>query len=312
MADPDLNAAIPHPEDTVVPASWFDLLQEDIRTAAAQFDGSTAPTAAQVEAGRIYSRSLDTNGDLRHALKEATGASSGETDWKALAARVAVLHVLSSLSTIASTIAAETADTEGRKLYRPGQFVLNKADGGLFYLYDDKAVLSITQGYHTHLDELAAERFIPTGAADLEQHAGSNGAWNRLVFPDAVTSQAYVTVALPNSAGNYRVRFRIFGSSPASSGTAKLEIGYRDVRPGDTVDSAEDGTVSVDLTSTGAGQLVAPLSDLTSVFRVDAGRRLLRLRIARLGGDAGDTLADDLHIYGLRVEQLSQAANYTT
>ena len=312
MADPDLTPAKTFPTKTVVPGSWFTDLQEDIRTAAAHFDGSTPPTAAQIDAGRIYSQALEANGGLYHALKEATGASSGETDWKKLAARVAHIHVVTSITGLQATISGEAADAEGRKLYRPGQLVVALSDGSFQYIYTDGHLLPFSAGYLVD-EELSASRFIPTGSAALEEHGGTNGAWPRLVLPDAVTSQAFAMITLPNSTQNARLRFRLYGSSPGTTGqVAKLSVGFRDIRPGDTVDSADDDSTAVDWTNPGAGVLGDVLTDLEAPFRVDSGRRMLRVTVTRTGGDGGDTLAADFHLYGLRVEQLNLAQQYTT
>lgn len=299
------------PQDTLQPDD-HNLVAGNVRTLGVNFDDATAPTAAQIVAGRTYSRSLDTNGELRHGLKEKTGDSSGETDWKKLAVRVAHVHVVSLITGLQATISAEVGDAQGRKLYRPGQFVLALEDGSLQYVYTDGHLLPVNSGLLVE-DELPAARFIPTGSAVLEDYGGTNGAWPRLVLPDAVTSQAYATILLPNRTPNNRLRFRVYGSSSGSVGqVAKLTIGYRDIRPGDTVDSADDASVAVDWTNPGAGALGDATSSLVAPFRVDSGRRMLRIRVTRTGGDAGDTLASDLHLYGLRLEQLSYAQQYVT
>lgn len=296
------------PQDSLQPDD-HNLVAGNIRTLGVNFDDATEPTAAQVVAGRTYSRSLDTNGELRHGLKEKTGSSSSETDWKKLAARVAHIHVVTSITGLAAAILAETGDSEGRKLYRPGQFVLNLTDGGLHYIYSDRALLPVTG--QTITERIPVGSWIPTGGAAIEEHAGSNGVWPRCVLPDGSTSALYATVCFHNIT-NARLRFRAFCSSAASSGTAKIRISYRDIRPGDAVDSADDGNTSVDWTCPGAGLLGDVSTNLLSILRVDAGRRMLRLKLERLGGDAGDTLASDLHFYDLRVEQLSVAEQYTT
>jgi len=299
------------PQDTLQPDD-HNLVAGNIRTLGVNFDDATEPTAAQVVAGRTYSRSLDTNGELRHGLKEKTGSSSSETDWKKLAARVAHIHVVTSITGLQATISGEAADAEGRKLYRPGQLVVALSDGSFQYIYTDGHLLPFSAGYLVD-EELSASRFIPTGSAALEEHGGTNGAWPRLVLPDAVTSQAFAMITLPNSTQNARLRFRLYGSSPGTTGqVAKLSVGFRDIRPGDTVDSADDDSTAVDWTNPGAGVLGDVLTDLEAPFRVDSGRRMLRVTVTRTGGDGGDTLAADFHLYGLRVEQLNLAQQYTT
>lgn len=293
------------PDDHNVPAA-------NIRTLGVNFDDATEPTAAQIVAGRTYSRSLDANGELRHGLKEKTGSSSSETDWKKLAARVAHIHVATSFTGLQATISGEAADAEGRKLYRPGQLILGIDAGEMSYLYSDGHILPLAAPYIIR-EDIDVRRFIPTGSAVIEEHGGTNGAWPRLVLPDAVTSQAFSTIVFPSFTFNGRLRFRIYGSSPGTTGqVAKLTIGFRDIRPGDTVDSADDNAVAVDWTNPGAGALGDALSDLVAPFRVDSGRRMLRVRVSRAGGDGGDNLAADFHLYGLRIEQLNYAQQYTT
>lgn len=255
-------------------------------------------------AGELLSRPEEASGPMLHVLKEASGSASSAT-LAELAAEVAVCHTVTSIGSLASTLASEPADASGRKKYRARHFVLDVIGGSLWYLDDSKALIGL--GPSGLVDSLAPRAFTldPASTMAWEEYVDTHDAGERLVFPAGEVSQAWAKLPLPNSTQVFRFKIRLLLSTPVATGTAKLVIGYRDVRPGDALDTAEDGTESIDWTSPGSGVLSDPSSDFARRFRVESGSRLFRLRVARLGTDAGDTLAGPVHFHGLRFEQLS-------
>ncbi len=293
--------AVPDAEDGVTTADHNDTAT-NVRTLGVNFDDASEPTALQIVAGRSYSRTLDADGGLYHALKEKTGANSSETDWRKMALRLAHLHVINNTSEITAT---DNADAAGRTLRRPYQLVLNQGSGELYFLNEDNGLVPVRREPR---EEIPVSRWIgdPSTSIVKEEFVGTNGVWPRLAFPDAVTSAAFATIVYDSSHQNAGIRFNLFCSASAT-GTAKMRLAYRDVRPGDTVDSADDDHLDFDVVVASAGVLVQPVTSYVSPFRVESGQRLFRLKLSRLGGDAGDTIAGDLYVYGARTWQRSVA-----
>lgn len=294
--------ATPGAEDGVTTNDHNDTAT-NVRTLGVNFDDASEPTAVQIVAGRLYSRTRDDDGGLYHALKEKTGDNAGETDWKKLAVPVAHIHVINGYGEVLS--ATDEPDAVGRRRFRPYQLILSQNTGELFYLNEDAYLTPVRREPREELD---ARRWIGDPATSIvkEEHAGTNGVWDRLVFPDAVTSAAFTMIRHGQGHNNFGFKLDLYFSA-AATGTAKMRLGYRDIRPGDTVDSADDGTLDFDVVVASANVLVQPTTSYISLYRVESGPRMLRLKLSRLGGDAGDTIAGALHFYGARTLQRSEA-----
>lgn len=297
----DLTPHFDSDPGTAVKGSHPQTHQTDARTIAKHFDDNDPPPTASVKAGWIVSRSLGTNGEVFHVRKEATGASSAATFADLVVQLAAVVWGSP------GSMSLDATDSAGRRVLRPRTFILDPGTGGFFYLDDDLNAVGI--GVPSIIrDRIAASEFViaSTSPAVMEEVDGTNGPVRRVQFPDGVESEAvaWIDFALPQQ--QFSCRLWLFLWTSAASGNASITIGYRDIRPGDDIDAADDGTIGpLTWTTPGAGKAGVLATDITDLFRIESGYRSYRLRVTRAGDT--DSLNAPLYLLGLRWQQRSQA-----
>jgi hypothetical protein len=139
--------------------------------------------------------------------------------------------------------------------------------------------------------------------------ADRNG-YPTLVFPDGVTSYALFSgfVDARKSGGNYKVEI-VWAAKTQTSGNVRFQVEaarFTSNASGFDLDEANWATAQAFTSGTApgaAGRIVYQSSGSISNANMDsvAADEMVRLRIARLGADALDTLADDIEVLGVRL-----------
>ncbi len=187
--------------------------------------------------------------------------------------------------------------------------LLLRDNAGRIHQYDrtnGRWELDVPYRYKRFFD--ARDFTIPaSGGASLEEVAGTNFEWQRLTFADGATSTAYVSTTTPDHTKGNPIVVRVIGSTAATTGNALFRVWVQNVVPGGVVDSSAGTSVDVTFTASGtANGQVDAAGSAASLITGDQRSRLL-IKLSRIGADASDTLAADVHVLGLMFEERAYA-----
>ena len=151
----------------------------------------------------------------------------------------------------------------------------------------------------------ASSAILPSGAVDSAAQRqlvepASERFWYELLFDDASTRYAQWQVALPRNADLQDATITIVWKAAATTGDARWAISYQAVGDGDLWDAetVAFGTDGQD-TARGVSEMTNEYSR-TATFSGSTGDSL-RIRIARVGDHADDTMSGDARVLGVRL-----------
>ena len=151
----------------------------------------------------------------------------------------------------------------------------------------------------------ASSAILPSGAFDSAAQrqlveSASERFWYELLFDDASTRYAQWQVALPQNANLSDATITIVWKAAVTTGNVRWSIGYQAVGDGDDWDAE---TVSFGTDGEDAAKETAEDMNEYSRTATFAGATgdALRIRIARVGDHADDTMSGDAKVLGVRV-----------
>ena len=151
----------------------------------------------------------------------------------------------------------------------------------------------------------ASSAILPSGAFDSAAQrqlveSASERFWYELLFDDAGTRYAQWQVALPRNADLKDVTITIVWKAAARAGNVRWTIGYQAVGDDDVWDAA-----TVAFGTDGEDAVKGTAEDMNEYSRsatfTGATGDALRIRIARVGGHANDTMAGDAKVLGVKL-----------
>lgn len=161
-----------------------------------------------------------------------------------------------------------------------------------------------------HLDfdhyvrSLAPGDMVLEGTAAVAIATGSR--WSVLVFPDAATSSAYYTFLRPSEWLNGKIAVSVWYSATINSTNNFMQLTQVGVCKAGEVTSGTTLILNSSRALAGPAALgtLIKAATLYTTANVTRDMELIGVRVGRVGADAGDTHANDLHVYAVRVEHI--------
>lgn len=175
----------------------------------------------------------------------------------------------------------------------------------LFYDTADPTRLRASlESLETYVDERDRKRWIPAGA--FEDSAGAAYAtiasaattYTGLSMPDAATTPCTATLNVPSTWANGTLSVSaVVGNNSAGAGNVLMQMRLA-TAPAAT---ALSDTIVYSAAVAAPAQNQLKVISSTATHAVDANDVLILLKVSRVGGDAGDTLAGTLVFFGALV-----------
>lgn len=147
---------------------------------------------------------------------------------------------------------------------------------------------------------LPASSFVPTAGTPVLAEAGTSDTGGML-FDPASTETVWGAAQIPDGWATYNVDLW-WTNAGAGAGNVVWRFDYGSFGDGESAGPSTAGTLR---TVTAPASGTAEVSRMESGITVPTAGELLPIRLRRAGTDAGDTLANDACMYGLRFTKAS-------
>ncbi len=129
----------------------------------------------------------------------------------------------------------------------------------------------------------------------------TDGVFSSVLFPDANTGNMRYSFPLPNDYASGDLTLRIFWKSAATAGDAYFEIEFSSVVAGVSTTALAETTPTGTSTVNGTANRINSVALTVSASFVTSGD-ICFLNLARVPGNAADTLGADLEVLLIRME----------
>lgn len=168
-----------------------------------------------------------------------------------------------------------------------------------------RAALAADPAFTGTYAPLASVDSVWLGVGNFQVQTGSpgisaTGGWPAWFLDASATETVHENLRLPQHWSTFDVEYW-YTNAGAGAGNVKIGINHRFVGDGEALGA---GVNTASVTSTAPAQNVMEVATVASGIAATTGK-LLNLRVFRLGGDAADTLANDIGLLGVRLVKAS-------